>query len=453
MENVTMKLAKFVVETSFKELPSNVVAQAKRCVLDLTGVSLLGSTLKHSRILAEFVRDLGGIKVSSIIGYPFKTSPPYAGLVNGAIGHALQMDDGEERSVAHIGTEVIPAALSVAEAEKLGGKDVLTATVLGYEAAIRIGAAVNPSHNDRGFSPNGPIGVFGAAIAAGKILDLNEEQMADAIGSAAMQASGLEEFVHDGSMSKFLNTGHATMAGVMSALLAKRGFTGSHTILEGRKGFCRAYSDEYDLSKVTDGIGEKYFIMDVYFKPYPTCRCCHSATDVVLELVNKHNIRASNVGRVLIKTYSVVERTVNNPNPTNVTAATLSMQYAIAATLVEGQCTPDEFTEEKLRDERIRKLMRKVEIIVDNELLYKFAPEGCGAVVEILCKDGSRYEGKTRFAKGDPENPFTESELVEKYINLATRVISEAKAEEVLKKIKRLEAVSDINDLTSLLQR
>ncbi|MFX0199108.1 MAG: MmgE/PrpD family protein, partial [Candidatus Hodarchaeota archaeon] len=153
MENVTKKLAKFIADTSFRDLPDKIVAQAKSCILDLIGVSLLGSTLKHSRILAEFVRDLGGGGNSSIIGYPFKTSPPYAGLVNGAIGHALQMDDGEMRSIAHIGTEVIPAALAVAEAEGVGGKDLLTATVLGYEAVIRIGAAVNPSHNNRGFSP------------------------------------------------------------------------------------------------------------------------------------------------------------------------------------------------------------------------------------------------------------------------------------------------------------
>ena len=192
MENVTRKLAEFIAETNFKDLPSEAIAQAKRCILDLTGVSLLGSTLKHSRILARFVRDLRGGGHSSIIGYPFKTSPPYAGLVNGAIGHALQMDDGEKNSEAHIGTEVIPAALAIAEPEGAGGKDLLVATVLGYEAAIRIGAAVNPSHHNRGFSPNGPIGVFGAAVAAGKILGLNEDQMADAIGSAAMQASGLE---------------------------------------------------------------------------------------------------------------------------------------------------------------------------------------------------------------------------------------------------------------------
>lgn len=450
MENVTKRLGEFIAETGFRDLPSEAVAQAKKCFLDLMGVSLLGSTLEHSRILAEFVRDLGGGADSSIIGYPFKTSPPYAGLVNGAIGHALQMDDGERRSIAHIGTEVIPAALAVAEAEGAGGKDLLTATVLGYEAAIRIGAAVNPSHNDRGFSPNGTIGVFGAAAAAGKILGLNGDQMADAIGSAAMQASGLEEFVHDGSMSKFLNTGHSTMAGVISALLAQRGFTGSHTILEGRKGFCRAYSDEYDFLTIINGIGERYLIMDVYFKPYPTCRYCQPATDVVLELVNKHKIQASDIERALIKTYSVVERTVNNPNPTNVTAATLSMQYSIAVALAEGRSTPDEFTEEKLRDEKIRSLMNRVEMVVADDELYKFAPEGYGAVVEISCKDG-RYEGKIRITKGEPENPFTESELIEKYRKLAVRVIGTDKVEEVLKKINKLEEVSDLSGLVGLL--
>ena len=234
----TIALAEFLSRSNYGDFPNEVVQHAKRIFLDFIGVSLSGSRMDNSRIITEVVKEWGGLPEATIIGYPFKLPAPSAGLVNGAIGHAVQMDDTEWITVAHLGTEVIPAALAVAERRgEVNGEALIKAIVLGFEGAIRIGASINPSHHLRGFSPNGTLGVFGAAIAAGSILNLDPYQMADAIGSAAMQSSGLEEFCYDGSMSAILNTGHATQAGIIAALLAERGFTGSRTILEGKSGF------------------------------------------------------------------------------------------------------------------------------------------------------------------------------------------------------------------------
>ena len=189
MKALTLVLAEHFTGLHFEDVPSDVVEFCKMCVLDMIGVSLRGAPMEYNQILSAYVQESGGKAESTVVGYGFKTSCAQAGLINGSIGHSLQLDDGEMASCAHLNCEIIPAALAVGERQDCSGKELITAIVAGNEGSIRIGSAVNPSHNQRGFSPNGTIGVFGAAIAAGKALGLTESALADAIGSAAMQSS------------------------------------------------------------------------------------------------------------------------------------------------------------------------------------------------------------------------------------------------------------------------
>lgn len=452
MEEITQELAKYAAQMRYKDLPLEVVKMAKLCILDLIGVSIIGSKFRHSKILAQYVKDIGGASESTLVGQSFKAPAPYAGFVNGAIGHALQMDDGETKSIAHIGCEVIPAALAVAEKIGADGKSCITAIVAGYEGAIRIGGAINPSHNKRGFSPNGTVGVFGAALAAGRILELDKEQMADAIGSAAMQASGLEQFAHDGSMSKFLNTGHATQAGILAALLAQRGFTGSHEILEGHKGYCKAFSDDYDLSSIVAGFGKTYRIMDTYFKPYPTCRWTHPAIDVTLRLAHEHEIQLKEVDEVVVRTYQIVKDTTNNPQPLNPTAATLSMQYSLAVAIAERQVLPEHFISERLGNKDLKDLMTSVHIVPSDEEMYDLGPTGMGAKVTIKTKRGAEYYGETQFAKGEPENPFTKEELIDKFRELNSDILTSERLDRTIMNIEAFEELVSIQTLLELLR-
>ncbi len=451
MEGITKQVAAYVAQIRYEDLPTEVVEMAKRCVLDFIGVSIKGSTLEHSKILAEYVKSIGGIPESTVIGYPFKVPAPNAGLVNGAIGHALQMDDGEMESIAHIGCEVIPATFAVGEKVGADGKSCIAAIVAGYEGAIRIGDAINPSHNKRGFSPNGTVGVFGAALAAGRILGLNTGQMMNAIGSAAMQASGLEQFVIDGSMSKFLNTGHATQAGILAALLAQRGFTGSHDILEGRKGYCRAFSDDYNFSIIVAGLGETYRILDIYFKPYPTCRWTQPAIDVTLKLAREHDIQLAEVDEVIIKTYEIAKDTTDNPHPSNATAATLSMQYSVAVAIADRQVLPEQFAPERLRDKHLQDLTERVHMVPSDDEMYNFAPKGAGAKVTIRTKRGAEYYGETQVGKGEPENPFTKEELVGKFKKLNSDILTDKRIDQIITIIEPFEELHRTQSLLDLL--
>jgi 2-methylcitrate dehydratase PrpD len=449
--NVTRKVAEFAVETEFKDLPMDVIEKVKLCVLDFMGCALGGSREKEIEVLANLVKT-GGVEESTIIGFGFKVPMANAGLVNGAMGHALQIDDGDRFTLAHLGTEIIPTALAVGEFEKSDGKDLITAIALGYEVAMRIGYAVLPSHHKRGFCPNSTLGVFGAAVAAGKLLKLNSSEMADSLGSAGTQSSGLEEFVIDGSGSQFLNPAHATFSGILSGLLAKRGFTGSKTILEGQRGFCKAFSDEYNLSVITDNLGEEYQIMKVYFKPYPTCRAMHSAIDAIINLSTKYAIEPEDVEKVIVKTYSYNVNLMCGPPPETIAHARLHMPYSLACALAEKQLTIKEFRYEKLKDPKILNLMKKFEFIISDEELNQFAPYLWGAILTILCKNGKRYGEKVAFPKGEPENPLTKEELIKKFETLATfGGVGKEKVNKLINMVNQLEQIQDINEIVKYL--
>ena len=450
MKSIAEKIANYFVELEFEDLPSEVIEISKMCILDLVGVSLRASILEPSKILVKYIKEIGGKKESTVMGYSFKTSCANAGLVNGAIGHTLQMDDGEMTSIGHLNCVIIPAALAVGEKENISGKEFITSIVAGNEGSIRIGDAVNPSHNRRGFSPNGTIGVFGAAISAGKILNLDNNAMTDAITSAAMQSAGLEQFVHDGSMSTFLNTGHACQAGIQSALLAEKGFNGSHEILEGRKGFCRAYSDNYTLKKIEEGLGEDYRILNIYFKFYPTCRYIHPATDAILNIVQEREIDPSEIKEVIIKTYPVVINTVDNPNPTTEFAATLSMQYAISAAIVHKRSSPDEFYGNKMNKNEIKKLMSKIKLIDGSEELKKISEEPSGVILKLKMKNGEEIEEIVQKCKGDPGN-FTKDDLIRKFKELTLEVLEEKKIEKIINVIEKIENLKNIKKFAELL--
>ena len=450
--DTTKNVAEFIAKTKYKDLPKNVIDQVKLCILDFIGNAIGGSQEKEIKILAKILETQKGIEESTVIGYNFKAPMLGAGMVNGAMGHALQIDDGDRFTVAHLGTEIIPAALAVGEVEKSSGKDIINAITLGYEVSMRIGYAINPSHHKRGFCPNSTLGVFGAAVSAGKLMNLNSEEMADALGSAGTLASGVEEFVVDGSASQFLNPAHATYSGILSALLARNGFTGSKTILEGLRGFCNAFSDKYDLSLITNNLGIDYQITKIYFKPYPTCRAMHSTIDAVLNIIRRYSIEPNDVKKVIIKTYAYNVNLMCGPSPKTVAHARLHMPYAIACALKEKRLTVEEFKEEKLTDSSILNLMNKLEFLIADEELNKFAPYLLGTIVSILAVDGKKYEEKVAFPKGEPENPMTKEELIEKFnVLVSYGKFDGKKAKKIIDSLNELEQIRDINELTKLL--
>ncbi|MFB9994981.1 MmgE/PrpD family protein [Deinococcus oregonensis] len=441
-------LAAFVANPPF--IPGSVLEDARRSVLDGLGSLLAGSLEPPARIVQDLVRGLGQADDASIFGAG-RASAAGAALANGVATHILELDDIHKGSTIHAAAPIIPAALAVAEREHQGGAAFLRAVVLGYEAALRIGEAVNPSHY-RHWHPTGTVATFGAAVAAGTLMGLNERQMLDALGTAGTQAAGLWEFNASGAMSKTLHPGKAAMNGVMAADLARRGFTGAPTILEGPRGFFAATSAVHDAERVTADLGQLWKVSENGYKLYSCCGHTHTAIDAALALRQAHGWTAewvlNHVREVRVATYGPGWDIVSERNPQTPYQAKFSLSYVVSAALLEGAVGLTQFSENRfgpsgVTQEMLARLLPRVQPAVSAELSAMY-PAAWPARVEVECIDGQVLRAGGDFPRGNQENPVSTAELEAKFRALVEPRFSEAVSEPALALVRHIEAVPDL---------
>jgi 2-methylcitrate dehydratase PrpD len=449
MDTLSRKLANFIYGLKYDHLRGEVVKQVKKCLLDFLGVSLLGSTSSIGRTLVNFVKNIGGVEESTVIGECLKVPCINAAFINGVLAHIHELDDGHRFAMGHPGAVVIPAALAVGERNNASGRELITSITAGYEVFVRIAKAVNPSHLQRGFHTTGTCGVFAAAAASGKILGLNVDELSNALGLAGIQAAGLLEVVRGESIAKPLQPGKAAQSGVISALLAQNGVSAPDTIFEGENGFCHAFSDSYDLQVITEGLGESYEIMRIYFKFHASCRHTHPAIDGVLKLVKEYNILPEEIEEVQVKTYSIAYNLCGKEyEPKTVSTAKFSIPYCVSAAILRGSVGPEAFTVESIKD--TVNLARKVKVTVDPEIDANF-PRERGAKVKIVRGNGEEVEVFTRNPFGEPEAPASIEDIKGKFKSLASKAISASSVNSLIMLVDKLEALKDISEILSLL--
>ncbi|MDI6813642.1 MAG: MmgE/PrpD family protein [Desulfitobacteriaceae bacterium] len=443
--SISQDLSRFVVNSRYDDFPPAVVRAAKDAFLDWLGSAAAGAEKPPGQIMQAVVGEMGGNPEATLLSTGQKTASILAALVNGAISHIVELDDVHKASILHAGAAIIPAALAAAEKAGASGKHLIEGIVVGYEVAIRIGEAVSPAHYYY-WHTTGTVGTYGAAAAAGKILGLNEEQMTDALGSAGTQAAGLWEFLADGAMSKHLHPGKSCLNGLLSALLAQKGFTAAKKILEGEKGFVRATAAEFDLGKITSGLGQGFKILENCYKIHASCRHTHHALDVVLELVQKYDLKPEQIAKIAVKTYPTAIDITGNFNPDSLYAAKFSLPFCVALAVKARKAGLNEFTSENLDDPAIRSLMTKVELVEDAEITDLY-PEKWPAVVEIIDTRGKTHVGRTDYPLGDPENPVTHEQIVEKFRELAQLNFSPMGVENLIAAVDELEGVTDLSQM------
>ena len=265
---VTKAIAEFIHDTTFRDIPEAVVAKSKECFLDWHGVALAGTTEESARIILEYVKEAGGTGQASVLGSDFKTSTAHAALANGILGHALDFDDYHDDTVIHATAACLPAILAVAEKLNSSGEDILTALILGIDVCIRIGLGLGDYHYQRGWHTTSTAGIFGATAGAAKILNLDTDQIITALGICGTQASGLRQVF--GTMSKPFHAGKVSMEGILSALLAEKGFSSAREIVEGELGLLDVLTDTPNEEIILDQLGSTFYIQKLSFKPYPT---------------------------------------------------------------------------------------------------------------------------------------------------------------------------------------
>jgi 2-methylcitrate dehydratase PrpD len=447
---VSRLLAEFAARTRYDDLPPQVISDTQRAILDWLGSALAGALEPQARIVQQVVASFGAADEATVFGAG-RAAAAGAALGNGVASHILELDDVHKGSTLHAAAPIIPAALAVCEREHAEGSSFLLAVALGYDAALRVGEAVNPTHY-RFWHPTGTAATFGAAVAAGSLLQLNGTQMLDALGSAGTQASGLWEFNADGAMSKHLHPGKAAFNGVLAADLARRGFTGATRILEGERGFFRATSQQFDAGRITDGLGRRWKISENCYKLYSCCGHTHSAIDTVLDFRQQQRWQGdealSCLAGVDVETYAPGYEIVKEMNPATPYQAKFSLAYCVVAALLEGwvgleQFTPDRFDTNGVRDEKIAALLRRVGVTVSPDVTASY-PAEWGTRISFTLSDGSTQTMSAAFPRGNPENPVSTTVLEDKFRALVAPRYSRELAESAINAVRQLESCDDM---------
>ncbi len=424
------QLSESCARLSWGDLDASVRARTKELLLDHIGVAIGGLPMDSTKAIHAFLGRASCVGAATVYGRRDGASAEWAALANGTAAHAIEMDDCTRESSLHPGVAVIPAALAVAEEAHAGSAALLEAVVAGYEVTMRVGAALNPgSAYRRGFHPTGVAGVFGAAMAVGRILGLDPARLTSALGIAGTMASGSLEYLTDGAWTKRLTPGWAAHSGVVAAKLAAVDFVGPTTAFEGPLGFLRAYSDAAHPDRLLDGLGAAPLrVMLVAVKPYACCRYAHGVIDGMLELRQRYGIRPRDVSGIDLGILSIATNLVSDPierkrHPRSVVDAQFSAPYAAAVALAHGRAGMDEFSVGNLQDPDIRRLMEATLCHTDPALDLAF-PGSMPATVRLTLADGRQLETRVDYPAGEPENPLSREEMLTRFIGLASPLLA-----------------------------
>lgn len=395
------QLATFVRDSSSEALGPSALSWASMRVLDLIASTMAGLDAPSSDAVTRAMSGEASAE-ATIVGKGRVATAANAALINGTIAHAAEFDDDHRTATLHPGAVVIPAALAASELGNATGQTFLRAVILGYETMCRIGEAFLGRQFYRGFHPTGTCGVFGAAVAAGVAFDLDEQQLTHALGIAGTQACGLGEWSADGSWTKRLHPGLAARNGVVAALLAREGFSGPATILEGRHGFLRAYADDgyLDSQAITRGLGSEFRAFATAWKPYPCCRFAHGAVDLAID-AHCAGIMGEDIDKVMIRVFRT-DILTDDREPASVVDAQFAVPYLVAVALHRGALKLFDFTEPAIRDPNVLRLARACTIEIDDSFTAQY-PRYYPTSLTITLRTGLEWKGSSDLPRGDPE--------------------------------------------------
>lgn len=455
MAEVTKILARYASGVTFDELPADVVEKTKQLVLDLLGIAIRANADEESsRAVLKAVTSIAGAGNSSVVGYDKTMSAAHAALINGTYAHSLDFDDTHREGSVHPGASVIPTVLALAEQEGIDGKRALAAIVAGYEVLCKLSMALDPkSHYDRGFHPTATAGVFGSTAAGANLLGLSAEQLEHAFGVNGSQAAGSMQFLENGSWNKRLHPGMAAHNAIFALELARSGFIGSSSPIEGPYGILNAYSDNGTAQVAIDGLGERYEIMQTAVKPYPACRYAHAPLDSIVDMVQQHDIKPEEVESVTIGLSDAGVAIIGTPierkrKPENIVDGQFSMPFLAAVAITRRRMGWDDY--ELIGNQDIEALMQRIDVVSDAEANAVY-PERWQSTVTINAR-GQSFVDKRWRTRGEPEVPLSWDDIIGKFENLAGSVLPGDRRRKIIDTVRNLENVSNLQDLGALLR-
>ena len=418
MPTPSAQLAAFAAHLRFEHLPQAVVRKTEDLLVDWFGSAVAGHGSRPVTSIARFAQVMGaGQGAAEAIVSRTSNSPYWAAMANAAASHVAEQDDVHNGSVFHPATVVFPAAVAVAQAMGASGRDLLTASVAGYEVGIRVGEFLGRSHY-KVFHTTGTAGTLAAAAAVGHLLKLDAQQMLHALGSAGTQAAGLWEFLRTAADSKQLHTAHAAAAGVMAAYLAQDGFTGAAQILEGPQGMAAGMSSDADPAKLVDGLGTRWATAETSFKYHASCRHTHPAADALLQVMQQHRLQPGDLAGVVTHVHQgAIDVLGPVVKPVTVHQSKFSMGTVLALVAQFGHAGLAEFDQHFLSD-ATQALRDKVTMQLDAEVDGAYPRRWIGKVT-VTTTDGRVLHGRVDEPKGDPGNTLSRDEITAKALRLA----------------------------------
>ncbi len=449
---LTREMAQKCQDLSYADLGNDLCDRVKYLLLDYLGVAIRGTLSESSAPVYRFLstrQDRAGVPV---IATGLKVDGPYAALGLGTAAHSLELDDVVNAASLHPAVSVMSAALSAGYMIGCSGPELMEGIVNGYEVMVKLGIALDPAaHYAQGFHPTGTCGTLGAAAAASKIFKLDTKQTMHALGIAGSQAAGSLEFLSDGAFTKRFHAGWSAHSGLVAALLAREGFTGPQTIVEGKFGFLHAYSGKSDPDKVLAGWGSPFEVMNTSIKPHACCRYKQGAIDCILKMVEDHELAPEDIEQVRVSILKAGFALVADPpefksHPASIVDAQFSMPFGAAIAIAKKNAFLDQYCLENISSEEIKQLMLRVTCVQDQEIEKDF-PRKWPAKVTIISRDGREVSAALEHPKGDPENPLSWDEIIAKFNSLAGAVLSSHGCLQLVQSTRDLDKLTDIRPL------
>lgn len=401
-------------EIAKREVPADVMARARRSLLDYLAVTCAGAAFQKEKLdgYFEFAQpEAGAFKA---IGTGKNLVLKEAVFLNGLNGHALDFDDGTNSGIIHLGSPIFSLLLPLTQRYDLTVDLLLKAAVIGYEASYTMAVSIQPKHKALGFHATGTCGMLGATLAAAYMLRFTEEERYQAFASACVAASGMLKVLDDGSELKPYNVAKTALLSLTSLQLAKAGFKGHKDPLGGYRGFLKMMTGDEHTEIKSTLLNGTYAIMKSYTKPYASCRYTHPPVEAAIHLRNQYGITPEMVEKITVETYDLAVSGHDHTDIQGAYSAKMSTPYSTAVALVYGKAGLQEFEDEVLENETIKVLTKKVEVVSDKELSSIF-PDKQSAIMTIMTVDGHTYSERVDFPKGEPENPLTHDEFRERY--------------------------------------
>lgn len=453
---VTAEIGVFVSGLSLETIPVEAQDRGRVHLLDTLGLALTGSTDPATAVLGQYAQRISSVGPASILGTPLKTAPSLAALVNGTSMHADNFDDTspqpspDRNGGIHASASTLPAALAIAEAKSLPGQTLVEAFHAGIEVACKLNHAINQRHYAGGFHTTGTLGIFGATVAAAKLLGLDTPGIGHALAIATARAGGLR--ANFGSMTEQAHAGFAAEGGVVAAQLAAEGLTGGQDIIETRFGLFEAAGGGFLPDAIHERLGAPWAITDpgAWIKPYPSGSLTHPAMTLLSDLKSEHGFTAQDVQSVRVTTNTRLASTLIHNRPTDAKQARFSMPFCLAVLLVEGRAGLPEFTDTVVNRPDIKAMIDR--IVYDTYDVVAPGYSNVTSFVEVRLTDGSTHSGRADFARGSTDAPLSYQDVAEKFESCATAANwSTERGREVVDMVAHIEDLDDVNRLTRLL--